>query len=86
MYNLPCQPSEWEFSALQEAMNNIQIASFKPLEGVTIAATEEEAKNEAKSSSGSGYTGNDIDAQCDHLLRELPSVGKIRYIVCLKYY
>ena len=76
MYNLPCHSSDWEFPAMQEVLENIHISPFRPLEGVTIAATEEEAKNEAKSSSGSGYAANDIDAQCEHLLRELPAVGK----------
>jgi ubiquitin-activating enzyme E1 len=79
-YGLPLPDTSASCDA--DTMHNIlagaSVPAFRPLDGVTIATTEEEAKNESKSGgAGNGSSGAnaglvDIDVQCDQLLAGLP--------------
>ena len=73
MYQLPVPitSNDLEASSLTRALQGLPVPTFQPQDGVTIATTEEEAKNESKQPAGGGPM--DVDAQCDALLRSLPS-------------
>jgi hypothetical protein len=60
----------------QQMLTTVKVVPFSPLEGVTIATTEEEAKNESKSAGPA-----DIDGQCDEILDQLPSLASLRQTV-----
>lgn len=52
------------------ALGEIDVPEFKPVDGVKIATTEAEAKEQG--SSGGGGQLEDVDAQCERMLGELP--------------
>lgn len=56
----------------QEVIDDMSIPAFRPVDGVKIATTEAEAKEQNGNVAGSGSQLVDVDAQCDRLLSELP--------------
>lgn len=69
MFFLQCtfQDDGVYFSALKDFF----VPKFKPLDGVKIATTEAEAKDQGNGAIGGGAL-DDLDSQCDRLLKELP--------------
>jgi ubiquitin-activating enzyme E1 len=83
-FQLPVAPGDLDPPALAAALAGLRVDEFQPQDGVTIATTEEEAKNEGKqptaassSSSASASGIVDVDAQCDALLRALPTPAQL---------
>eukprot|EP01038_Epipyxis_sp_PR26KG_P008482 gene8482-11465_t len=68
-YNIPVPPLDENM--LRETLNSVIVEKFKPLDGVKIAATDEEAKAEAESRAQMMHM--DIDQQCNQILSSLPS-------------
>lgn len=48
------------------------VPEFKPVDGVKIATTEAEAKEQGGDGGGGGGQLVDVDSQCEHMLAELP--------------
>jgi Ubiquitin-activating enzyme active site len=85
MFGIKVAPEDTELSALVSALAAVNVAPFRPVDGLTIATTEEEAKNESKSAGASSSSSSsssssglvDIDAQCEKMLRGLPPVTSL---------
>lgn len=56
------------------AVGKMEVPEFKPVDGVKIATTEAEAKEQG---SGGGQL-EDVDAQCERMLGELPKREDMR--------
>lgn len=54
------------------ALGKIEVPDFKPVDGVKIATTEAEAKEQGSTGGGGGGQLEDVDAQCERMLGELP--------------
>lgn len=52
-------------------LSKMDVPAFKPLDGVKIATTEAEAKEQNGAGGGGGQLV-DVDAQCEQLLETLP--------------
>lgn len=79
-YGLQVPPAEALDAVLREAVQATAVPTFCPKEGVKIAATEEEAKNEGKG--GSGASGSeagegmvDTEEICNQVLASLPPIS-----------
>jgi ubiquitin-activating enzyme E1 len=79
-YGVGLPLSEEMDSITRAAIDSTVVTAFRPKEGVKIAATEEEAKNEGKDSGGSGegMGMEDIDEQCNQLLADLPPISSLQ--------
>lgn len=53
------------------ALGKMEVPEFKPVDGVKIATTEAEAKEQGSGGGGGGQL-EDVDAQCERMLGELP--------------
>ncbi|CAN0476325.1 unnamed protein product, partial [Hapterophycus canaliculatus] len=53
------------------ALGKMDVPEFKPVDGVKIATTEAEAKEQGAQGGGGGQL-EDVDAQCERMLGELP--------------
>lgn len=59
-------------SVYTTALDKIEVPEFKPVDGVKIATTEAEAKEQGSTVGGGGGQLEDVDAQCERMLGELP--------------
>eukprot|EP00752_Nemacystus_decipiens_P009961 g8884.t1 len=59
-------------SVYMTALDKIDVPEFKPVDGVKIATTEAEAKEQGSTGGGGGGQLEDVDAQCERMLGELP--------------
>lgn len=61
-------------SVYRDVIGKMEVPEFKPLDGIKIATTEAEAKeqNGGEGSGGGGGQLEDVDAQCERLLSKLP--------------
>lgn len=58
-----------------DVLNKMDVPVFKPLDGVKIATTEAEAKEE--NNAGGGGQLVDVDSQCALLLEQLPKPAEM---------
>ena len=66
----PCLISQ-DDGVYLSALKDFFVPKFKPLDGVKIATTEAEAKDQGNGAIGGGVL-DDVDSQCDRLFKELP--------------
>lgn len=67
----------WLYNVFQDdsvystSLAKMDVPEFKPVDGVKIATTEAEAKEQGGQGGGGGQL-EDVDAQCERMLGELP--------------
>eukprot|EP01035_Chromulina_nebulosa_P022544 gene22544-29193_t len=77
IYNLSL-PDESELNEIYlQIVSHISIPPFKPQDGIKIALTDEEAKNNSNNTSTFGV---DVDEQCNSIIRSLPSPSSVSYL------
>ncbi|CAM9515783.1 unnamed protein product [Ascophyllum nodosum] len=59
-------------AAYLSALKDFSVPEFRPLDGVKIATTEAEAKEQGNGTIGGSHVLEDVDAQCERILKELP--------------
>jgi ubiquitin-activating enzyme E1 len=71
LYGIPITS---DLSVFHKVLPTIEVPSFNPTDGITIATTEEEAKAEAQKASSAPM---DIDDQCKEIYNSLPSPASL---------
>ncbi|CAM9738448.1 unnamed protein product, partial [Ectocarpus sp. 8 AP-2014] len=59
-------------------LSEMEVPVFKPVDGVKIATTEAEAKEQGTGGGGGGAQLEDVDAQCERMLGELPKPADMK--------
>lgn len=60
-----------------EVLAKMSVPEFKPLDGVKIATTETEAKEQSGDGAGAAGQLVDVDAQCENILQKLPKPAEL---------
>lgn len=74
IYGLNVPVNALDDSRYRQVAASVTIPPFTPRDGVKVATTDEEAKNNDQSAA----FGVDVDAQCDQIIRSLPSPANIQ--------
>jgi ubiquitin-activating enzyme E1 len=76
IYNLPtCQDTAYMLSVASQ----VAVERFQPQEGVKIAATEEELKEEKKRQESKLESASDLDRLCNSILQSLPTPQELQH-------
>jgi ubiquitin-activating enzyme E1 len=76
IYNLPtCQDTAYMLSVASQ----VAVEQFQPQEGVKIAATEEEVKEEKKRQESRLESASDLDRLCNSILQSLPTPQELQH-------